>query len=304
MSEIPKNKPLKLKKRPTRKGSLVTGEIPLPAVGIRAPKAYANKEFLYSRDGRILRVLAEYQQPAAQFRKHSVNNTIIFFGSARIMSEAGYRQRIDDLRESMATATTSERAGIRNEIDSVRKQKKMATYYHDAEKLAGLLTRWSLSLPPSRRMHVISGGGPGIMEAANKGAIEAGGLSIGLNISLPYEQYPNPFISTSMNFEFHYFFMRKFWFAYLAKALVIFPGGFGTLDELAEILTLVQTGKIRKEMPIILYGGDFWNRVVNFQYLAETGLIDHDDINLMKIANTPSEAFRILKKRLSEIHDL
>lgn len=272
--------------------------------GKRAPKAYGNREFMYGKDARILRVMAEYLHPEHQFKRHSIHNTIIFFGSARIKSRDQYDKHIDDLIERRSTAVAEARKELAARIADARRQRTMAQYYHAAEDLSRRITEWSKSLPPSQRFVVCSGGGPGIMEASNKGAMEAGGLSIGLNISLPFEQYPNPYITDALNFEFHYFFMRKFWFAYMAKALVIFPGGFGTLDELMEILTLVQTEKIRKEMPILIYGEQFWRKVINLEHLAKTGMISKHDVNLFQFVNSPAEAFRILKKRLSIIHDL
>lgn len=276
----------------------------VPDHGVRAPKAYGNKEFLYGKDARLLRIIAEYMHPEQQFRKQSINNTVIFFGSARIKSRQQYEKLLDDLQERRATTAKEDLPALKAQVAAVRQQRDMARYYDDAEELARLVTTWAKTLPPSQRFVISSGGGPGIMEAANKGALEAGGLSIGLNISLPFEQYPNPYISKSLNFEFHYFFMRKFWFAYMAKALVVFPGGFGTLDELMEILTLVQTEKIRKEMPIVIYGEDFWKKVINFEHLAKTGMISESDLALFHFANTPQEAFRFLKKRLTDIHDL
>lgn len=276
----------------------------MPPHGKRSPKAYGNRTFLYSKDARPLRILAEYMQPEHQFKANSVNHTVIFFGSARIKSAEQYDTQLDDLQERIATASKAEKVALRSMMNAVKQQRAMSRYYRDAEELARLVTEWSKKLPPSQRLVVCSGGGPGIMEAANKGAWMADGLSIGLNISLPFEQYPNPYITDALNFEFHYFFMRKYWFAYLAKALVIFPGGFGTLDELMEILTLVQTGKIRKEMPIIIYGTEFWKKVVNFDYLAKTGMISPEDLNLFHFSDTPKEAFNFLKKRLTDIHQL
>jgi len=275
-----------------------------PPHGKRAPKAYGNKEFMFSKDARVLRILAEYMHPEHQFKKNSVHHTIIFFGSARIKSREQYDGIIDDLTEARGRASRLQREEIRLALAKVRKERVMAQYYHAAEELSKRLTNWAMTLPPSQRFVICSGGGPGIMEAANKGATDAGGLSIGLNISLPFEQYPNPYITDALNFEFHYFFMRKYWFAYLAKALVIFPGGFGTLDELMELLTLVQTEKIKKEMPIIVYGEKFWKKVINFDHLVRTGMISAEDLSVLHFVNSPSEAFRVLKKRLIDIHDL
>ena len=184
----------------------------------------------------------------------------------------------------------------------------MSRYYQDAVELARMITAWSKDIYTrnqctGRRFIVCSGGGPGIMEAANRGASEAGGYSIGLNISLPFEQEPNPYISRELRFEFHYFFVRKFWLAYLAKALIIFPGGFGTLDEMMEILTLVQTGKITKSMPIILFGSSFWKEIINFQALVDWGMIKPEDLDLFTFCDTPQEAFDCLKNRLEPLSD-
>ena len=179
----------------------------------------------------------------------------------------------------------------------------MAQYYEDARRLAFLLTSWSRTLGGKRHRFVVTtGGGPGIMEAANRGACEAGGKTIGLNIALPSEQYPNPYITPELNFEFHYFFMRKLWFAYLAKALVVFPGGFGTLDELFEILTLAQTAKLAKKIEVLVYGSDYWRRVLNLEALADVGAIDPQDVNLFKFVDTPEQAFAELQESLTRDH--
>ena len=176
----------------------------------------------------------------------------------------------------------------------------MSKYYEDTVELAEMLTKWSISLKKGNKFVICSGGGPGIMEAANRGAHKAKGLSIGLNISLPFEQYPNPYMTSELNFEFHYFFMRKFWFAYLAKALVIMPGGFGTLDELMEVLTLVQTNKLKKKMAIVVYGKEFWDKIINFEAFAKYNVIAKEDLKLFKFVNTPQEAFEYLKKSLKK----
>jgi hypothetical protein len=232
----------------------------------RAKLAYENSEFLESWNGRGLRILSEYLEPLDRFSRAKIRDTIVFFGSARI-EETG----------------------------------PMAQYYHDARELAGLITQWSDALePPTRRFVVCTGGGPGIMEAANRGAEDAGGKSIGLNIALPFEQSPNPHISPELNFHFHYFFMRKFWFAYLAKALVVFPGGFGTLDELSELLTLTQTQKLEKRMMIMLYGSKFWKEVLNFDALVRYGMISQQDLGLFHYADEPGEALTMLKTFLGE----
>ncbi len=230
--------------------------------------AYKNLEFLESRDGRALRILAEFLQPLSQFRKEQIHDTVVFFGSARIQ-ENGPLQR----------------------------------YYHEARALARMLTEWSEGLTESRRRFVVcTGGGPGIMEAANRGAADAGSRTIGLNIGLPLEQYPNPYITPELCLEFRYFFMRKFWFAYLAKALVIFPGGYGTMDELFELLTLVQTRKLAKHIVIVLYGREYWQEIINFDALIRYGTISPEDVELFQWADDPESAFEILKTGLTKYY--
>lgn len=257
----------------------------------KPPKAYNNKEFLNSRDGRILRILAEFLEPSKRFREQKIKDTIVFFGSARIKSPKEAKLILNKLRRTKAS---------KRKLKEAEMAVKMSKYYDDASRLAYLLTQWSMKLKPPRRFVICSGGGPGIMEASNRGARRAKGLSIGLNISLPHEQYPNRFISKDLNFEFHYFFMRKFWFAYLAKALVIMPGGYGTLDEFFETVTLVQTKKIKKKMPIVLYDSSYWNSIINLKRLARNGMISREDLNLFKVADTVEEAFEFLKRELSK----
>jgi hypothetical protein len=230
----------------------------------RPPLAYKNADFLKGPDARPLRILSEYLEPLSHFRRQRVRDTVVFFGSARIRED-----------------------GILGE------------YYRDARALAALVTNWTKTLRDrTYRFVVCSGGGPGIMEAANRGATDARGKTIGLNIGLPFEQRPNPYITNELNFEFHYFFMRKFWFAYLAKALVVFPGGFGTMDELFEILTLVQTQKLAKKITIILYGTNFWKEVVNFDALVKYGTIAASDMDLFQFADSPEAAMALLQKAL------
>lgn len=232
------------------------------------PVAYKNPKFLDSRSGRAIRILSEYLQPLAHFRNERVQDTIVFFGSARI-KETG----------------------------------PLANYYHEARELARLVTEWSGRLERTKRRFVVTtGGGPGIMEAANRGAFDAGGKTVGLNIGLPFEQQSNPYITPDLCFEFHYFFMRKFWFAYLAKALVVFPGGFGTLDELMEILTLTQTRKLEKKMVTILYGSEFWKEILNFDALVKYGLISPEDLDLFQYADTPQTAMDILREGLTSLY--
>lgn len=230
------------------------------------PLAYLNAEFLKSAEARPVRILSEYLEPLRHFRDQGVHDTIVFFGSARL-----------------------------------REDGPLGQYYRDARALAALLTTWSSTLPGERRRFVVcSGGGPGIMEAANRGAGDAGGPTVGLNIGLPFEQRPNPYITPSLTFEFRYFFMRKFWFAYLARALVVFPGGFGTLDELTEILTLAQTGKLGRRIPVLLYGSAFWREILNFDALVRHGMIAEADLGLFRFADDPQAAFEMLREDLAQ----
>jgi len=232
------------------------------------PLAYRNRDFLDGPEGRSLRILSEYLYPLSHFRRERIHDTVVFFGSARLM-EMG----------------------------------PLGRYYNDARELARRLTAWSDGLPDSdRRFVVCSGGGPGIMEAANRGASDAKGKTVGLNIGLPFEQRPNPFVTPELNFEFHYFFMRKFWFSYLAKALIVFPGGFGTMDEMMEILTLMQTQKLMKRMVVLLYGTTFWKEVINFDALVRHGMIAADDLNLFEFADDVDTAFKILEAGLTKYY--
>jgi uncharacterized protein (TIGR00730 family) len=265
-----------------------------------APVAYQNEPFLNSPDGRILRILAEYQEPLARFRREQIQDTVVFFGSARFQGRQDATNALAALEGNHAAKPVAEL-----EMDLKRAQAgvDMARYYEDARRLAYMLTKWSIQIPARRRRFVVTtGGGPGIMEAANLGAHEAGGKTIGLNIQLPFEQSPNQYITPALNFQFHYFFMRKFWFAYLAKALVIFPGGFGTMDELFEILTLAQTDKLAKKILVVIYGSEYWNRILNFQAFVDAGTISPDDLNQFKIADTPEGAFGFLREGLTEHH--
>ena len=241
----------------------------------RRPLAYREEAFLQSPESRPLRFLSEYLWPLAHFRDERIHDTIVFFGSARV-AENG----------------------------------PLGRYYKEARELARLLTLWSESLsrpatpdqPKNHRFVICSGGGPGLMEAANRGASDAGGKTIGLNIGLPFEQRPNPYITPELSFEFHYFFMRKFWFAYLAKALVVFPGGFGTLDELTEILTLAQTKKLENKILIVLYGSAYWREIINFDALVKYGMISSDDMKLFSFADSPDEALKSLKDGLTQYY--
>lgn len=267
-----------------------------------APLAYQNEPFLSSPDGRILRILAEYQEPLVRFRREQIQDTVVFFGSARFQGGAAAREHLSSLEhehEHEHKAFAQREKELKGAVAAV----EMARYYEDARRLAHLLTKWSIQIPARRHRFVVTtGGGPGIMEAANLGAHEAGGKSIGLNINLPFEQNPNPYITPALNFEFHYFFMRKFWFAYLAKALVIFPGGFGTIDELFEILTLAQTDKLAKKILVVIYGSEYWNRIMNFQAFVDAGTISAEDLNLFKFVDSAEDAFAFLRDGLTEYH--
>ncbi len=266
----------------------------------RAHLAYENETFLKGPDGRPLRILAEYTEPLARFRREKIQDTVVFFGSARFRSLSSAEEAVQ-----LLASPGSAQAAPEHEQEAYRAQRvvDMAQYYEAARTLAHMLTDWTLTLPGKRHRFVVTtGGGGGIMEAANRGAHEAGGKTIGLNIALPCEQEPNPYITPELNFEFHYFFMRKLWFAYLAKALVVFPGGFGTLDELFEILTLAQTEKLAKKMNVLLYGEQYWRRVLNLEFLADAGTIAPEDVNLFQFVDSPEEAFARLQESLIRDH--
>jgi uncharacterized protein (TIGR00730 family) len=261
--------------------------------------AYADPEFMESADARPIRILAEYFEPKKRFRIHNIQDTVVFFGSARVLSRTHAQRAVAKLKKISGTRSAEYKAMLKRS----QKALEWSRYYEDARKLAHMLTTWSLSLEaPRRRFVVCSGGGPGIMEAANRGAIEAGGESIGLNIELPFEQAPNRYISKELLFNFHYFFMRKFWFAYLAKALIVFPGGFGTLDEMFEILTLAQTRKLSKKLLVVLYGTDYWNDVLKLDTLAEWGAINQEDLKLLCPVASVDDAFEHLKAHLEKYH--
>jgi uncharacterized protein (TIGR00730 family) len=265
-----------------------------------APLAYNNDTFLASPDGRILRVLSEYIEPLARFRREQIQDTVVFFGSARLQSPQSAADKLKNTQKNGSAVPAAQKA---IELKRAEAAIDMARYYEDSRRLAYMLTQWSTQVPAKRHRFVVTtGGGPGIMEAANLGAHEAGGKTIGLNINLPFEQNPNPYITPSLNFEFHYFFMRKFWFAYLAKGLVIFPGGFGTLDELFEILTLAQTEKLAKKIVVVIYGSEYWKKIVNFDAMVDAGVISPEDLQLFKICDTPEESFEFLKEGLTRHH--
>jgi uncharacterized protein (TIGR00730 family) len=280
-----------------------------------APLAYQNPEFLNSPEGRMLRIMAEYQEPMSRFRRERIQDTVVFFGSARfreldvanseleLLANPGSAQPAPDWEQPARPEEIESGEASRLKLKLAEAAVEMAQYYEDARKLAGMVASWAKTLPGRRHRFVVtSGGGPGIMEAANRGAYEVGAKTIGLNIQLPFEQHPNPYITPGLSFDFHYFFMRKYWFAYLAKALVVFPGGFGTLDEMFELLTLAQTKKLAKNMTVVIYGSSYWKNVLNLEMLAEKGAIAVGDLELFKFADTPEEAFAILKAGLTENH--
>jgi uncharacterized protein (TIGR00730 family) len=277
-----------------------------------ASLAYENDSFLNSPDGRIIRILAEYSEPLSRFRRERIQDTVVFFGSARFraLDEASRELELLENTGSQKPAPEEEQPARQpdQETSELRTRRaeasvEMARYYEDARQLSYLLTQWAKGLKFRRNRFVVtSGGGPGIMEAANRGAWEAGGKSIGLNIKLPFEQMPNRYITPALNFEFHYFFMRKYWFAYLAKALVVFPGGFGTLDEMFEILTLSQTQKLAKKITVVLYGSSYWQQVINLDVLVDKGAISPRDRELFQTADTPESAFELLREGLTRNH--
>jgi uncharacterized protein (TIGR00730 family) len=255
----------------------------------KAIKAYKNDHFLNGPDARALRILAEYLEPETRFREFHVRDTIVFFGSARILSR-------DAAEELVKKAENGE-----GDLEQAKRKLRMSRYYEETRELARRLTEWSKSLEGTERRFVTcSGGGPGIMEAANRGASEARGENVGLNISLPFEQNENPYITRRLSFEFHYFFMRKFWFSYLAKAMVVMPGGFGTLDEFMETVTLVQTLKIKKRLPIVLFGTEYWDQVLHMEPMVEFGTISPEDVNLFHRTDSVDEAFDFLVRELTE----
>ncbi|MGE3800724.1 MAG: TIGR00730 family Rossman fold protein [Candidatus Kapaibacterium sp.] len=269
-------------------------------------KAYNNKEFLNSREARVIRIMAEYLEPVTRLEHHNIDGAIVIFGSARVQPTESVQAEIAAIEE-LINQESGSKDGLELQLKRLQYKLKMARYYDDAVELGRRLTEWGemVTTPEGRRSFLIcSGGGPGIMEASNRGAHKAGGDSIGLNISLPFEQTPNQYATASLNFEFHYFFMRKLFFMSLANAVVIFPGGFGTLDELMEALTLVQTGKVTKHLPIVLYGKEFWENLINLDYLVETGMISEEDLNLFHRSDSVDDAFTYLTNRLETHHQV
>jgi uncharacterized protein (TIGR00730 family) len=262
------------------------------------PLAYEDDDFMQSTEARPIRILAEYLDPLRRFKAHNIQDTVVFFGSARVLSRTLAQRALTRLEKA-----TIRESDYKAALKRSRKALEWSRYYEDARELAKRLTKWSMALEAQRHRFVVcSGGGPGIMEAANRGAKEAGGKSVGLNIRLPFEQAPNRYITKDLVFNFHYFFMRKFWFAYLAKALVIFPGGFGTIDEMFEILTLAQTRKLSKKLLVILYGSEYWDQVFHLEPLAEWGAINEDDLKLLCRVDSVDEALTELQRHLMKHH--
>jgi uncharacterized protein (TIGR00730 family) len=270
------------------------GHLPMPDL------AYQDPVFMESRPARPLRILAEYIDPLNRLRRAGVGDTIVMFGSARVYARD---VALTNLRKVQRAARGRRNGLWRTKLISARSMVNMSRYYEEARELSRRITSWSMTLGTQpRRFVVCSGGGPGIMEAANRGAAEAGGSSIGLSIQLPHEQRPNPYISPELNFCFHYFFMRKLWFAQMAKALIVFPGGFGTMDELWEMLTLMQTGKLASKHLILIYGREYWDKVLNWRHMVHTGTMSEGDYKLLQFADTVDDAFDQVRRQMEKYH--
>jgi uncharacterized protein (TIGR00730 family) len=278
------------------------GKRPKPQHAPKAP--HEDQTFLSSTPARPIRILAEYIHPLTQLKTEGIGDTIVMFGSARIESRETASARYTRLKNAKTGRLSKVKLGHHHAaLREAKSALEMSRYYEEARQLSHKLTTWALSLGPRpRRFVVCSGGGPGIMEAANRGAYEAGGKSIGLSIELPHEQFANPYISPELSFNFHYFFMRKLWFAQIAKALIVFPGGFGTMDELWEMMTLSQTGKMPKHTLILIYGRKYWKDVLNLKAMVRWGTIDQNEYNLLQYADTPDEAFDLIRAGLEKYH--
>jgi uncharacterized protein (TIGR00730 family) len=265
-----------------------------------AKLAYEDPDFMESLGARPLRILAEYFDPLVRLRRANVADTIVMFGSARIQPR---NQALAELKRIQAKARIRKTPEWRTKVRAAKSMVEMSRYYEEARELSHRITTWAMTLGRHPKRFVIcSGGGPGIMEAANRGATEAGGSSVGLSIQLPHEQLPNAYISSELNFLFHYFFMRKLWFAQMAKALIVFPGGFGTMDELWEMLTLLQTNKLSSHHLILIYGRDYWNKVLNWRHMVETGTINERDYELLQFADNVDEAFDRVRAEMETHH--
>jgi len=272
---------------------------------LHAPKApHEDRAFMSSTPARPIRILAEYLHPLAALKKEGISDTIVMFGSARIESHETALARYNRLKNLKTGRMNKENLKLHHvALREAKSALEMSRYYEEARQLSHKLTTWALSLGPRpRRFVVCSGGGPGIMEAANRGAFEAGGKSVGLSIELPHEQFANPYISPELSFNFHYFFMRKLWFAQIAKALIVFPGGFGTMDELWEMMTLSQTGKMPKHTLILIYGRKYWNDVLNLKGMVRWGTINQEEYDLLQYADTVDEAFEVIRSGLEKYH--
>jgi uncharacterized protein (TIGR00730 family) len=265
------------------------------------PLPYLNAEFLKSQEARLIRILAEYIEPATRLRRHRIRDTIVFFGSARSISPEEAADDLELIRQE-ANQVNELTPELRVRLERAEQATKLARYYNDAMELARRVTEWSKSLTSHHHFIVCSGGSRGMMEAANRGASMARGQTIGLNIDLPMEQDVNQYVSRELIFNFHYFFMRKFWFVYPAKALVVFPGGFGTMDELFEVLTLIQTKRPRKSMPVILFGSAFWDEIIDFQALARWGVVSAADLEIFHKTDSVDDAFEYLTGKLEKLY--
>jgi len=265
------------------------------------PLPFLNPDFLKSPPARTLRILSEYLEPAERLRRAGIRDTIVFFGSARSPSPEQAADLLAQINEQVAQADVVS-LELTTKRDRAEKAVRLAGYYQDAVELARRLTEWSKSLTGNHEFIICSGGSGGMMEAANRGAALAGGKTIGFNIHLPQEQAVNSYIPHELVFNFHYFFMRKFWFVYLAKALVILPGGFGTMDEFFEVLTLIQTKKPRKIMPVVLFGTEYWDEVIDFNAFVRWGTISASDLQVFYKTNSVDDAYKYLTGELGRIY--
>jgi uncharacterized protein (TIGR00730 family) len=263
-------------------------------------KAYKNLEFLRSDKARFIRILCELFEPEERFKVAGVEKTIVLFGSARTKPSKEAAAQLKSVNELIAQSSNPTET-LQKRLKEAKMDLKASKYYDAAQELSQKLTEWSLQLPEKDRLLICSGGGPGIMEAANRGAHEANGKSVGLSISLPFEERVNDYISKELQFEFKYFFIRKYWFVMLAKSLVAFPGGFGTLDELFETLTLMQTKKVNGKAPIVLFGKEFWNELINLETLVEWGMISEDDLNYIHITDSVEDAFNFVVREVQKL---
>jgi len=270
---------------------------------IRVRKSYQNKEFLNSAIARPVRLLAELLDPQQKLSREGIKDTVVFFGSARIKDKQTCERNLKKLL-SLQKKSNGDVRDLKKLIRDAKIDIQMSKYYEEAVELSKMITEWAHTLKEPLRLVVCSGGGPGIMEAVNKGAYLAGGRSLGLNISLPIDQKMNKYVTPELCFEFHYFFMRKYWFVYPAKAFIMFPGGFGTMDELMEILTLVQTKKLKKKVVILLYSSRFWKKIINFDELIRCRLISKEDLELFDFVDSPKQAFKVLVDKLTAYYPL